>query len=109
MGLSTENLFMKPYPASQSNGDNEKSIFYYRLSRASSDGKCISNIKPEISNLSKDPAITVGKWGHIVTCILHNYLREQGVGLSDIGSSVLEAILQKYQTKEEVPTKVLLK
>jgi len=37
-------------------------------------------------------------------------MRDQGVGLSDMGSlQILEAILQKYQTKEEVPTKVLLK
>jgi hypothetical protein len=34
-------------------------------------------------------------------CILHNYPRDQVVGLSDTGSSrMFEAILQKYQTKE---------
>ena len=46
------------------------------------------------------------------TCILHNYLRDQGVSLSDMGGGVLqmfEATLQKHQPKEEVPTKVFLK
>jgi predicted nucleotide-binding protein len=44
------------------------------------------------------------------TCILHNYLRYQGVGLRDLASSAnVRAILQNYQTKEEMPTKVLLK
>jgi hypothetical protein len=38
------------------------------------------------------------------TCILYNYLRDQVVGLSDMGSvlQMFEAILQKYQNKEEV-------
>jgi hypothetical protein len=44
------------------------------------------------------------------TCILHNYLRDQGVGISDMGNSAnFEEILQKYQTKEAVPTRVILK
>ena len=52
-------------------------------------GKCIWNIKPEISNLSEDPTIIAGESGqhYFATCILHNYLRDQGVGLSDMGSS----------------------
>jgi hypothetical protein len=44
------------------------------------------------------------------TYILHNYLREQGVGLSDMGSSAnSRSNRTQYQTKEEVPTIVLLK
>jgi hypothetical protein len=44
------------------------------------------------------------------TCVLHNYLRGQDVGLSHMGGSAnVRTILQKYQTKEEVPTVVLLK
>jgi hypothetical protein len=39
------------------------------------------------------------------TCVLHNYLRDQGVGRSDMGSSA-NVQTQKYQTKEEVPTKL---
>jgi hypothetical protein len=43
------------------------------------------------------------------TCILYNYLRDQVVDLSDMGSvlQMFEAILQKYQTKVEVPTAIL--
>jgi hypothetical protein len=41
-------------------------------------------------------------------CILQNYLRDLGMGLSDMGSSAnVRTILQKNQTKEEVPTKLL--
>jgi hypothetical protein len=38
-------------------------------------------------------------------CVLHNYLRDEGVGGSDMGSSA-NVQTQKYQTKEEVPTRV---
>jgi hypothetical protein len=40
------------------------------------------------------------------SCILHNYLRDQGVGVSDMGSSA-DVGIHKYQAKEEVPTKVI--
>jgi len=47
--FTLEAYLMRPYPGSQSKGDNEKSIFNYRLYRAKkSGGKCIWNIKPEI-------------------------------------------------------------
>jgi hypothetical protein len=37
-------------------------------------------------------------------------MRDQGVGLSDMGSSAnVRSNLQKYQTKQEVTTKVILK
>jgi hypothetical protein len=43
------------------------------------------------------------------TCILHNYLIDQSVGLSDMGSSANDQSSIKNETKEVVPTKVLLK
>jgi hypothetical protein len=46
----------------------------------------------------------------LATCVLHNYLREQGVGLSDMGRcSNDRSNLKKHQTKHKVATKVLLK
>ena len=54
-----------------------------------SGGKCICNAKPEFSNLSEDPTTIAGECGqqYFATCILHNYLRYQGVRLSHMGSS----------------------
>jgi hypothetical protein len=44
------------------------------------------------------------------THILPNYLRDQGIGLSDIESSAnVQSNIKIDKTKEEVPTKVLLK
>jgi hypothetical protein len=44
------------------------------------------------------------------TCILPNYLRDQGIGLSDIASSAnVQNNLKIYKTKEEVPTKMIVK
>ena len=47
--------------------------------------------KPEILNLSEDLTIIAGECGphyfFFVTYILHRYLRDQGVGPSDMGSS----------------------
>jgi hypothetical protein len=48
-----------------------------------SGGKCIWNTKPETSNLSLPENADI----IFATCVLHNYLREQGVGLSNMGSS----------------------
>jgi hypothetical protein len=51
-------------------------------------GKYIRNIQPDISNVSEDPAVIAGYADLIyATCILHNYIRDQGVGLNDIASS----------------------
>jgi len=82
---------MRPYPGSQSKGDNETSIFNYRPSRAR---KMVENAFGILSQkfkiyrriLQSLPENT----DNIIfaTCILHNYLRDQGVGLSDMGSSV---------------------
>jgi hypothetical protein len=78
---------MRPYPESQSRGDNEKSIFNYCLSWDRRGGKYMWNIKPEISNLSEDPTLITTECRHIfVTCILHNCLWQQGIGLRDMGT-----------------------
>jgi len=50
------------------------------------------------------------KFQNFAISILHNYLRDQKVGLSNIASSAnVQTTLKIYKTKEEVPTKVLLK
>jgi hypothetical protein len=65
-----------------------KHLKLYAFPRQESGGKCIWNITPEISNLSQDPTITAENEEIIfVTCILHNYPRGQGLGLSDMGRS----------------------
>ena len=76
---------LKPYPGSQSKGDNEKRVFNYMLSRSRKNGgKCIWDIKPEISNLSlSENADNI----IFATCILRSYLRDQDVGLNDMGIS----------------------
>jgi hypothetical protein len=103
---------MRSYPGSQSEGDNEKSFFNYRLSRVRRVvenafgilGQKFQNYQMILQSLPENGDII------FVTCVLHNYLREQGVGLSDMGSSANgRSSLTKYQTKEEVPTKVVLK
>jgi hypothetical protein len=71
---------MSPYPESQSKGNSEKSIFNYRLYRAK--------------------GVVENAFG-IVSQKFQIYQR--GV------MQMFEAVLQKYKTKEEVPTKVLLK
>ena len=81
---------MRPYPGSQSKGDNEKSIFSYRLSRAR---RVVENAfgilsqkfqiyQGTLQSLPEDADNII-----FATCILHNYLRDQDVGLSDLGSS----------------------
>jgi len=88
-GLSSENL-MRPYPGSQSKGDNEKSILNYRLSRAR---RVVENTFGILSQKFQIYRRTLQSLpenaGNIIfaTCILHNYLRDQCVGLSDMGSS----------------------
>jgi hypothetical protein len=104
---------MRPYPGSQRKGDNEKSIFNYRLSRAR---RVVENAFGILSQKFQIYQRTLRSLpenaGNIIfaSCILHNYLGVQGVGL--VIWEVLqmfEAILQKYQTKQKVPSKVLLK
>jgi len=81
---------MRPYPGSQSKGDNEKSIFNYRLSRAR---RVVENAFGILSQKFRIYQRTLQSLPEnadniiFATCILHNYLRDQGVGLSDMGSS----------------------
>jgi hypothetical protein len=103
--------WMRPYPGSQSKGDNEKSIFNYRLSLAR---RVVENAFWILSQRFQIYQRTVRSLPEnadniiIATCTLHNYLRNQGMGLSDMGSSAsVQSNLTKIQTKEEVPTKVL--
>ena len=81
---------MKPYPGSQSKGDNEKSIFNRLLSRARRKVENAFGILSQkfliyqrtLQSLPKNADDII-----FASCILHNYLRDQGVGLSDMGSS----------------------
>jgi hypothetical protein len=81
---------MRPYPGSQSRGYNKKGIFNYRLFQAR---RVVENsfgilsrkfqiYKTTLQSLPENADRII-----FVTCILHNYLREQGVYLSDLGSS----------------------
>ena len=81
---------LKPFPGSQSKGDNEKSVFNYMLSRSrrlveNSFGILWQKFQIYQRTLQSLPANT----DNIIfaTCILHSYLRDKGVGLTDMGSS----------------------
>ena len=54
-----------------------------------SGAKSIWNIKTQIRNLSEDPTVIAGEFGQdcFATCILHIYVTDEGVSLSDMGSS----------------------
>jgi hypothetical protein len=81
---------MTPYPGSQNKGDNEKSIFNYRLSRAR---RLVENAFGILSQKFQIYQRTLQSLPEnadniiFATCIFHNYLRDQGVCLSDMGSS----------------------
>jgi hypothetical protein len=89
--FSLKTYLIRPYPGSQSKGNIEKSIFnYYWLSRArrvvaNAFGILIQKFQmyyKTLQSLPENADNTV-----FATCILHNYLRDLGVGLSDMGSS----------------------
>jgi hypothetical protein len=85
-----QTYLMRPYPGSQSKGDNEESIFNYRLSRAR---KVVENafgilsLKFQIYQRTQQSLPENADNNIFASCILHNYLRDQDVGLSDLGSS----------------------
>jgi hypothetical protein len=80
---------MRPYPGSTSKGDSEKSIFNYRLSRARRVVENAFGILSQKFQIYQRTLQSLPENADIIyaTCILHNYLKEQGVGLSDMGSS----------------------
>jgi len=80
---------MRPYPGSQSKGDIEKSIFNYRLSRARRAVENAFGILSQKFQIYHRTLQSLPGNADIIfaTCILHNYLRDQGVGLSDMDIS----------------------
>jgi hypothetical protein len=81
---------MKPYPGSQSEGDIETSIFNYWLSRAR---RVVENAFGILSQKFQIYQRTLHSLPEnadniiFVTCILHKYPRDQGLGLCDMGNS----------------------
>jgi hypothetical protein len=89
---------MTPYPGLQSKGENEKSIFNYRLFRAR---RVVENAFGILSQKSHNYQRTLQSFPEnadnitFATCILHYYLKDQvtwGV------LQMFETILQKYKT-----------
>jgi hypothetical protein len=81
---------MRPYPGSQSKGDKEKSIFNYRLFRARrvlENAFGILSQKFQIYQRALQSLPENADNIIFATCVLHNYLRDQGSALSDMGSS----------------------
>ena len=89
-GFSSENLLLETLPRIAEQRGNEKSIFNYMFSRSrrvveNVFGILIQKIQIYQRTLQSLPENT----DNIIfaTCILHSYLRDQDVGLSDMGSS----------------------
>ena len=80
---------MRPYPGSQSKGDNEKNVFNYRLSRARRVVENAFGILSQKFQIYQRTLQSLPENADIIfaTCILHIYLRDQDMGLSDMGSS----------------------
>jgi len=81
---------MRPCPGSQSKGDNEKSVFNYRLSRARRVVENAFGVLSQKFQIYDRTLQSLPEYADNIifaTCILHNYLRDQGVGLNDMGSS----------------------
>ena len=84
-GFSSGNLLTETLPRiAEQRGRWEKQLQLCAFPIQESGGKCIWDFKPEIWNLSfpenADNII-------FATCILHSYLRDQDIGLSDKGIS----------------------
>jgi len=90
---------LKPYPGSQRKGYNENSIFNYMLSRSR---RVVENafgilsqkfqiFQRTLQSLTENADSII-----FATCILHSYLRDQGIDLGDMGSS---ANYQSHLTK----------
>jgi hypothetical protein len=83
-----QTYLMRPYPGSQSKVDSEKSIFNYRLSRSRRVVENGFGILSQKSQIYQRTLQSLPENADIIfaTCILHSYLRDHGVGLSDMGS-----------------------
>ena len=80
----------RPYPGSQSNGKHEKSILNYLLSQVKKvveNGFGILSQKFQVYQRTLQSLPQNADNIIFATCILRNYLRDQGVGLSDMRSS----------------------
>jgi hypothetical protein len=106
----TKTYLQKPYPGLQIKGDNEKSILNYMLSRSR---RVVENefgiLSPKFRIHQRTLHSFPENGDNIIfaTCVLRSYLRDQGVGLSDMGSSSNDqTVTQKYQNN---PTEALLK
>jgi len=86
---------LKPYSGSRSKGDNEKSIFNYMLSRSRI---VVENafgiLKQKFQTFQRNLQSLSETAGNIIfaNCILHSYLRDQGVGLNDMRSCANDQI-----------------
>jgi len=80
---------MRPYPGLQNKGDNEKIIFNYRLSPTRRVVENVFVILIQRFKIYQGTLQSLLENADIIfaSCILHNYLRDQGAGLSDMGSS----------------------
>jgi hypothetical protein len=87
--FSLKTCLLKPYLGSQSKGDNEKSIFSYMLSRPRRVVENAFGILNEKFQMYQKTLQSLPENADIIfaTYILHSYLRDQGVDLSDMGSS----------------------
>ena len=81
---------LKPYPGSQSKGDYEKSIFNYMLSRSRRVVENTFGILSQKFQLYQRILQSLPENADSIicaNCILHSYLRDQGVDVSDKESS----------------------
>ena len=87
--FSLKTYLVKPYPGSQSKGDNERNIFNYMLLRSR---RVVENAFGLLSQKFQIYHRTLQSLPEnadniiFATYILHSYLRDQAVGLSDMGS-----------------------
>jgi len=80
---------MRPYPGWQSKGDNEKSIFNCMFSRSRVVENALGILSQKCQIYQRTLQSLPENAGNIIfaTCILHSHLRDQGLCLSDMGSS----------------------
>jgi hypothetical protein len=85
-----ETYLLKPYPGSQSKGDNEKSIFNYMFSRPRRVVENAFGILSQKCQLHQRILQSLPENADSIvsaSCVLCSYLRDEGVDVSDMGSS----------------------